>query len=852
MITLSERLRWLKPLAALLVFGVAAFVLHRELERFHMREVLLHLRAIPTAAIGLSLALTVASYWLLGFYDVLGLRYVRKAVPYGRVMLTAFIAYAFGHNLALAGFTGAAVRVRLYATHGLTAIDAATVSGFCSLTSLLGIGLLAGFSLLLESAQISAATGLGPTAALLLGVTLVGGVLAYVGWASFGRAPFEFRGWALREPGTMLAVGQLAIGIVDFALAAAVLWVLLPAEADVSLPAFAGFYAAAVAVGLLSHVPAGLGVFEAVIVLLLPQAPSGAVLGSLLAYRALYYVLPLVVAAVFLMAEELRARRPQLAKAHRLAAAYITPLTPQIAAALAFVAGAVLLLSGATPSLDDRMAALRRLLPLPILEVSHLVGSLVGLGLVVLAAALRRRVREAYHISSILLATGIAASLLKGIDIEEALLLLLVMGVLWTGREAFYRPSSILAERFTPAWVVSIIGVVGASIWVGLLAYRNVDYSDDLWWTFAFDADAPRMLRAAFVVSVAGFAVLLVNLLRPARPEPVTSSSADLERASAAIAHSDDTLANAALTGDKRLLFNDDGSAFVMYQVTGRSWVALGDPVGPEERTDELIWRFRELSDRHGGWSVFYQARRDGLARYVDLGLAAFKLGEEAHVPLAEFSLEGGARSVLRQDHRRATRDGASFDVVRAADVPALLPALEGISSAWLADKATAEKHFSLGAFSPEYLSRFDVAVVRRAGEPVAFANLWAAGTKRELSVDLMRFGPDAPRSAMDFLFVELMLWGRQQGYGRFNLGMAPLAGLEQHPLAPAWHRVGNFVFRHGEHFYNFDGLRRYKAKFQPEWEPRYLVAPGGIALPRILLDVSALIAGGLRELLAK
>jgi phosphatidylglycerol lysyltransferase len=115
-----------------------------------------------------------------------------------------------------------------------------------------------------------------------------------------------------------------------------------------------------------------------------------------------------------------------------------------------------------------------------------------------------------------------------------------------------------------------------------------------------------------------------------------------------------------------------------------------------------------------------------------------------------------------------------------------------------------------------------------------------------------MRFDPDAPRSAMDYLFIELMLWGRAQGYRWFNLGMAPLPGLEAHPLAPAWHRVGNFIFRHGEHFYNFEGLRRYKAKFEPQWEPRYLVARGGIALPRVLIDVSVLIAGGMKELFAR
>jgi phosphatidylglycerol lysyltransferase len=104
----------------------------------------------------------------------------------------------------------------------------------------------------------------------------------------------------------------------------------------------------------------------------------------------------------------------------------------------------------------------------------------------------------------------------------------------------------------------------------------------------------------------------------------------------------------------------------------------------------------------------------------------------------------------------------------------------------------------------------------------------------------------------MDFLFIELMLWARIQGYHWFNLGMAPLAGLEQRPLAPTWHRLATLLYRYGENFYNFEGLRRYKQKFDPVWEPRYLAAPGGLALPRVLVDVTTLIAGGVREVLRK
>jgi len=845
---LADRVQWLGPIAALLVFGVAAVVLHRELSQFKAGDVIAYLGAIPRVSVVGALALTVVSYWWLGFYDALAQRYARKAIAYGRTVLAAFVAYAFGHNLALAGFTAAAVRLRLYGASGLTAIEVATVSAFCSVTSMLGLALLASVSLLFEPRHIAEALHISRRLPVALGAVLFAIVFTYFVWAAFARKPLEFRGWALREPGLKIAAAQLALGVTDFSLAGLVLWVLLPPEAQIGYFAFTGMYAGAIAAGLLSHVPGGLGVFEAAIVLMLPEVPTDRLLGALVAYRAIYYIAPLLAGALTLVTLELR---PRLLRWVR-ASTYIAPLVPQVAAILTFVAGAVLLLSGATPSVDVRIDMLARLLPLAIVEGSHLVGSLVGLGLVVLAAALHRRVRAAYHIALVLLFAGIAASLLKGLDVEEALLLAVVTGVLLIGRDAFYRPASILAERFTPVWVVSIVGVVAVTVWVGLLAYRNVDYSGDLWWTFAFNADAPRMLRAAVVVSVIGAGVLLANLLRPARPEPQTASPEDLERARAVIASSDQTLGNAALVGDKRLLFSDDGSAFLMYQVTGRSWVALGDPVGPSDGVDDLLWRFRELSDLHGGWSVFYQASRERLAQYVDLGLAAFKIGEEARVPLPTFSLEGSERADLRQDHRRCVRDGAVFEVVPASDVPALLPQLKSISDAWLGGKSTAEKHFSVGSFDNDYLSRFDVALVRRAGEIVAFANLWATATKRELSVDLMRFGPNSPRSAMDFLFTELMLWGRAQGYGAFNLGMAPLAGLEQHPLAPVWHRVGNFVFRYGEHFYNFEGLRRYKAKFRPEWEPKYLVAPGGIALPRIMFDVSALIAGGVKELFAK
>ncbi len=192
------------------------------------------------------------------------------------------------------------------------------------------------------------------------------------------------------------------------------------------------------------------------------------------------------------------------------------------------------------------------------------------------------------------------------------------------------------------------------------------------------------------------------------------------------------------------------------------------------------------------------------------------------------------------------------MEVVPRERVPSIMTSLREISDDWLARKATHEKGFSMGRFDEGYLRHFDCAVVRVGERIVAFANLWTAPSAGEISVDLMRYHQHAPPGTMDFLFVDLMLWGRQHGFAWFDLGMAPLAGLDRHPLAPLWHKVGNLVYRHSEGLYGFEGLHAYKDKFDPVWEPRYLAAPNGWQSAQALVDATVLIAGGWRELMGR
>jgi phosphatidylglycerol lysyltransferase len=242
---------------------------------------------------------------------------------------------------------------------------------------------------------------------------------------------------------------------------------------------------------------------------------------------------------------------------------------------------------------------------------------------------------------------------------------------------------------------------------------------------------------------------------------------------------------------------------------------------------------------------VFYEVEQANLPFYIDAGLTLLKLGEEGRVPLGEFRLEGSARKSLRRTIKRVSEAGCLFEVLPADRVPDVIDELRSISDQWLAAKHAAEKGFSVGFFDPNYLARFPAAVVRRHGRIVAFANLWQSGGE-EISVDLMRYAADAPEGVMEFLFLQAMLWGQARGFAWFNLGMAPLSGIEGQRLGPLWNRVAALAYRHGEHFYNFQGLRQYKQKFDPVWRPKFLASPGGLALPVVLGNLMTLVSGGL------
>jgi phosphatidylglycerol lysyltransferase len=848
----SERLRQAIPVAIGLVLFIAALeVLRVELRAVSWHELIADILRTPPSRLGLAVAVTALNYVALTGYDLLAFAYIRKPLPRGQIAMASFVAYAISNNVGFAMLSGASVRYRFYTRWGVTAEELSRIVFSYSVTFWLGLLALGGLSLVMG--PLPAAREL-PAHQLL---TSVGWILVlvppfYLVTTVVRRAPLRFRQLELPLPSLSIATGQVVISAVDWALAGAVLYVLLP-PSPLTFLGFLGIFLVAILLGMISHVPGGVGVFEGLMVLLLkPYLPSSELLPTLVVFRAVYYLLPFSLGLLGLVADEVWQRRTHVVRAGAAVGRVTEQLTPMVLAVATFVAGVVLLLSSATPAAPGRLAVIDRVLPLAVIETSHFLGSVLGAALLILSQGLARRLDAAYYLTALAVVAGMVTSLLKGFDFEEATLLLLVLLVLWRARPAFDRKAAFFDTRFSPGWVAALVGALGASVWLGLFAFKHVDYSHELWWQFELHAEASRFLRASVGAAMALLLFGFARLIGYAPHEAPMPTDADLDDAGRAIAAQALTFPFLVYLRDKALLFNDDRTAFVMYGVQGRTWVALGDPVGPESQFGDLVRRFLERCHDFGGVPVFYEIGKTHLHVYADFGLTFVKLGEGAKVDLTGFTLEGGHAAKYRQVLRRLEKEGSSFHILEPADVPPVMHQLRAVSNDWLTAKANAEKGFSLGFFDEAYVARFPVAVIERNGCIQAFANIWPGPNREELSIDLMRYHRDAPKSVMEALFVHLMQWGHAQGYRTFALGMAPLSGFEDSAVASPWNRMGAFLYEHGESIYNFQGLRAYKEKFNPIWEPHYLAYPGGLRLPRIMADVSALVAGGYRQIFSR
>lgn len=559
----------------------------------------------------------------------------------------------------------------------------------------------------------------------------------------------------------------------------------------------------------------------------------------------------LVLVVVALIAVMAGRRSPAFVRMVKAGGNLTAALIPRAFALTTFVAGMILLFSGATPGKASRMGWIDQVLPLPIIEVSAYFESIAGIALILLARGLQRRLDAAYHLTLWVLGGGIVFALASALDVEQAILLAVMLIAFLPSQRFFYRRSSLFDERFTRGWYVAIIGVVIATAALTYQAYGHEVVTTRVFWDFSGADEGARAARALTFAIVVLLSLSLARLLRPSRFR-VAAPSVDLAAVEAIVRRSTRANAHLALLGDKEILLDESKSAMLMTGTSGSSRIVMGDPIGPLPQATALVDQFIRQCDHEGTWPVFHRVGPELLYLYLDYGLAVVKLGEVARVPLADFSLEGPQRRNLRRVWRKHVDAGCTFEVIPAHEVADHLARLRVISNEWLGQKRAREKGFSLGRFDERFVTRGPVAVVRIGETIVAFGTLWESGGKAEVEIDLMRHSHDAPAGVMRYLLTEAMLWARQQGYAHFNLGMVPLAGIRTGSVAPLWNQMASAMRIGGERYYNFQGLRDFKAWFYPEWEPNYLVSPGGTKRPLIVANIAALVAGGAGGVLRK
>jgi phosphatidylglycerol lysyltransferase len=629
------------------------------------------------------------------------------------------------------------------------------------------------------------------------------------------------------------ALQLAAVGWLDWLLAAVSFAACLRATGTTTpMIALARSFFLGQALGLISLVPGGFGTSDAFWIAHLPLARSAAA-AALTAYRAIYYVAPWTVASLLLLAWATRRAPRRLEVARR------------IVAGLVGGGGVLIMLSSASPALLARLALAERFIPLPLVEAGHVTAALAGLFLLVLARGLAQGYRAAFRATLLVLTLAGFGAILKGFDWEEALVLGCLAVAAWSQSALFDRQSR--GDWLEGSDVVLALAALALFLTFGTFSHRLHADAFEQWFGFGYRLERARFLRTAASMVLAVAAGAAYALMRaPVRFARL--ADADIARVLQMHARiGDGTTALMVASGDKAAFF-DGERGFCLYRTIGPYLAVFADPVvrAPSERPAFLdsLFAFAGELDRR---PVFYQISLDWIPALHDRGYDFFKLGEEAQVPLDRVTLDGHAGKMYRQILRRAGHDGARFRVLGIDEIGAHLPELGAISDDWLQTKHVVERQFSIGSFDPAYLSRFRCAVVEEAGPPariLAFANLLEGPGHRELSVDLMRHRSDSP-GVMDFLFVSLFLEGKAAGYQRFNLGMAPLSSVGEMPKAHAHERLARLLFQRGEHWYNFQGLRRYKEKFDPEWVPRYMAYQTAWEWPVAIAYVSALVAGG-------
>lgn len=516
-----------------------------------------------------------------------------------------------------------------------------------------------------------------------------------------------------------------------------------------------------------------------------------------------------------------------------------------IVSALVFLSGILLIISGVYPTIFYKIKFLDTIYSLSFLRFSHRASVLIGLMLIMTSKEVFFKVKRAYYVTLTLLIIGGVFAFIKDLDYAEGMFILGVIILLRLSKKSFYRES--IPIKITKLSTILIIFSFIIIIFANFIHKFNIHFSRNYRYYVDFFQSTRGYLRIALYTYVAFIIFVIIwYLTMPKIENDERYVDADLDKISKFYSEIDygTIFSHLVYLKDKKVFWANEGKSLIMYSKYKDKIIVLGDPIATRENLYSSIEEFQEFTDLYGYDVVFYEIEERNFSTYHDAGYYFFKLGEEAVVNLEEFNLVGSKKSAFRNTLRRVEREGYSFQIIEPPFNKEVIDQLKEISDKWLGSRK--EKGFSLGWFSEDYIQRSPIAILKNEEENkiMGFVTLMDANDGgRTIAIDLMRIDKDAPNASMDYLMLNLFITFKEKRYKYFSLGEAPLSNVGFNMHSHLQEKLARLVYNSGNIFYSFDGLRRYKSKFSPVWQPRYLAYPKFMSLPEVFINLCSLIA---------
>lgn len=583
-------------------------------------------------------------------------------------------------------------------------------------------------------------------------------------------------------------------------------------------------FIAASVIGIVSMIPGELGSFDVMMILGLSALgiERETVVAWILLYRLFYYIVPFIIGIFFFvknLSHSLNRRYSDIPK--ELA----TELAHKFLVFLMYFSGIMIVLSATIPAAFSKYSWLNQLNPLSFHIITQLPAILLGFLLLIMGRGIAARVKRAYIPTIGLITVTLIYTFAKDFNwgIIFFLIFLLII-VIFSKRE-------LVREQLVYSWeMVTMDGVIflGLTVLYLIIGVYNLPtfphHNHRFIEFFLFPSEKIWFSGFLGLLLVTLFSYLFIRYLEGGRRtigQPFNNNVA-LTILETYGGNSDSQL---VFLEDKDMYVYQDSTeentVFLQFKTLNNKCIVMGDPSGKKEDFAAAIEQFINETDRWGYLPVFYETSEEAVMALHDYGYDFIKMGEEAHVDLPSFTLSGKKMKSERAVMNRFAKENYEFEVVYPPFSPEFMQELKAISDEWLGSRK--EKGFSLGFFSENYLQRSPIAIVKNESNGiVAFANIMPTYTKEEGTIDLMRYSKKAPSSVMDYLFISLFSYMKDEGINYFNLGMAPLSNVGTSKKSFFQERISYLVYEFGSRFYSFRGLRDYKEKYASTWVSRY------------------------------